>query len=140
MKKRYEEVTDEKYLRFGGALVLPYVDLIKGIPKHETNNIGFYNSVKWTLRKSYFISNVFTLVILSIVFGLLNITLSNAITTYIISVITMLLVSQINNMRRITYFNDEKYSKVCKTYFLTILVQTITYVALSTILYFLYIN
>lgn len=135
MSKLLQEVSNDQYTRYGGTLVIPYLDLIMGIPKHQANLTSYYKSAGRTIRGFYFISITLTMLIMMIVFNLLNLSHLLGFESLVILAIIVFTLSQINNFRKMIYFKDNVYSKVCKKHFAILLLQTIVFIIIGGLVY-----
>lgn len=133
MRKIYVKSKDDFYVQVGRGLILPFFDLVRGVPKHETNSKMFYDSTYKIMRISTFITYIFLFIIIYPV-------LMNGVMTQFISLLLILLVSQINNFRRNNFFKDYEYTKFCKKYFVRTLVQVIILFIISISGYLIYIS
>ncbi len=131
MKKLYIEKTEDIYKQIGGGLVLPFFDLLRGIPKHKVNSIKYYRSSYRIMRTSLFFTSI-------CLFFIAYPIVMDGIYALSISLSTAFLFSQFNNLRRVLYFGDNEYTKFCINYLIRTILQLLVYLVIGVYVYILY--
>ncbi|MGS0973718.1 MAG: hypothetical protein ACVCEJ_10895 [Candidatus Izemoplasmataceae bacterium] len=131
MKKLYVEKTEDIYKQIGGGLVLPFFDLLRGIPKHKTNSTKYYRSSYRIMILSLFSTSI-------CLFFIAYQIVMDGIYALALSLFTAFLFSQFNNLRRVLYFGDNEYTKFCKKHLIRTVLQLLVYLAIGVYVYILY--
>ena len=143
MKKVYKETAMSKYILKSHSPGIPWIDLIVGIPKHEKNDKKYYKSTFFPIHHSIFITYV-----CNVIFGLVLTTLGIYIFSIEVlddfwiwmfifwlslSAMKIIVISQINNVRRVRYYKDTEYSKFVKKHFIWVVLNTVVMLLLILI-------
>lgn len=123
MKSVFKEKSENSYVCVT-TILLPFVDLVSGIPKHIHNSKKYYKSAMFNLLVSLFYTYVCVLPIPYLIFEDFKITM-------IVSPVIIFCMTMVNSIRRLMFFNDKKYTVVVIKYLVFSFMISILLIALG---------